>query len=56
MPIAVLTHDTKEGRYAMEFRWIAVLTLWTMLIGPMLDTPVGAAKARSQPTRTQKTR
>jgi hypothetical protein len=40
----------------MEFRWIAALTLWTMLIGPILDTPIGVAKARSQPARTQKTR
>ena len=41
---------------AMEFRWIAILSLWTMLVGPMLDTPVGVAKARSQPSRMQKTR
>jgi len=40
----------------MEFRWIAILSLWTMLVGPMLDTPVGVAKARSQPSRMQKTR
>jgi hypothetical protein len=40
----------------MEFRWIAALALWTMLIGPILDTPVGVAKARSQSARTQRTR
>jgi len=33
----------------MEFRWIAVLTLWTMLVGPMVDAPLGQPKARSQP-------
>lgn len=35
----------------MEFRWIVVLALWTMLVGPMLNAPMGATKARSQPTK-----
>lgn len=25
----------------MEFRWIAVLAVWTLLIGPILGPPVG---------------
>ncbi len=36
----------------MEFRWIAILTLWTILIGPMIDAPFGQTKARSQPAKT----
>jgi hypothetical protein len=36
----------------MEFRWIAILTLWTILVGPMLDAPLGQPKARSQPSKT----
>ena len=23
----------------MEFRWLALITLWTLLIGPVLDRP-----------------
>jgi hypothetical protein len=37
---------------AMEFRWIAVLALWTMLVGPMLDMSKAAPRARSQATRS----
>ncbi len=37
----------------MEFRWIAILTLWTMLVGPVLDMPVGTPTAQSQSTRTK---
>ena len=40
----------------MEFRWVAVLALWTMLVGPMLDAPVGQPKARSQPAKTARLR
>ncbi len=29
----------------MEFRWVIVITLWTMLAGPVFDTP--------QPSRRQ---
>ncbi len=25
----------------MEFRWIALITLWTLLAGPMFDAPLG---------------
>ena len=31
----------------MEFRWIILLTLWTMLIGPVVNMPLSDAKARS---------
>ena len=42
----------------MEFRWIAALTLWTLLIGPVMDAPWGDAnaKARSQGSRTARSR
>jgi len=44
----------------MEFRWIAVLALWTLLSGPILSQPspqplpvgpwtVGATSVRSEP-------
>jgi hypothetical protein len=41
---------THHERTNMEFRWIAALTLWTMLVGPMVDAPLGQPKARSQPS------
>jgi hypothetical protein len=34
----------------MEFRWIAFITLWTLLAGPMFDSPLNVAK--SQQTRS----
>jgi len=40
----------------MEFRWIAVLTLWTLLVGPMLDSPLGQPKVRSQPAKSVRAR
>ena len=30
----------------MEFRWIAILTLWTLLAGPMFDSPLNASKSQ----------
>lgn len=30
----------------MEFRWIALITLWTLLAGPMFDTPLGVPKGQ----------
>ncbi len=32
----------------MEFRWIALITLWTLLAGPMFDSPL----AKSHPARS----
>jgi hypothetical protein len=29
----------------MEFRWVALIALWTMLIGPVLDLAPGTSKA-----------
>ena len=37
----------------MEFRWIAIITLWTLLAGPMFDSSVNAS--RSQQTRSNQT-
>ena len=31
----------------MEFRWIALITLWTLLAGPMFDSPLNVAKSQS---------
>jgi hypothetical protein len=28
---------TEETLAMMEFRWVVVLTLWTLLIGPIVD-------------------
>jgi hypothetical protein len=28
----------------MEFRWVALIALWTILIGPVIGPPVGASK------------
>jgi hypothetical protein len=35
----------------MEFRWVAFITVWTMLVGPVLDMPFGSPKAN--PSRVQ---
>jgi hypothetical protein len=29
----------------MEFRWVAFITLWTMLVGPIMDMSVGSSRA-----------
>ena len=29
----------------MQFRWVAFITLWTFLVGPILGAPSGSAKA-----------
>jgi hypothetical protein len=32
----------------MQFRWVAIITLWTLLIGPIVGTPVqDGAKAHT---------
>lgn len=38
----------------MEFRWLIILALYTLLIGPVLDKPWSdaGANARSQTTRS----
>jgi hypothetical protein len=30
----------------MEFRWIAVLALWTLIAGPMFDSPLQVSKSQ----------
>jgi hypothetical protein len=35
----------------MEFRWIALITLWTLLAGPIFDSPLSGSK--SQQARSQ---
>jgi hypothetical protein len=30
----------------MEFRWIALLALWTLLAGPMFDSPLQVSKSQ----------
>jgi hypothetical protein len=37
----------------MGFRWIAILTLWTMLIGPMLNAPLSVVNSRPAQARTK---
>jgi hypothetical protein len=29
----------------MEFRWVVLITLWTMLVGPVMDMPLASPKA-----------
>jgi hypothetical protein len=36
---------TGERRQAVQFRWVAFITLWTFLVGPILGAPSGSAKA-----------
>jgi hypothetical protein len=39
----------------MRFRWVALLTLWTFLSGPMLALPVKAARSPQGPGPSAKT-
>jgi hypothetical protein len=41
----------------MEFRWVAVITLWTFLIGPIIGAPSGAGSppAARKPAVTKTT-
>lgn len=32
----------------MEFRWLVILVIYTLLIGPVLDTPFTDANARAK--------
>jgi hypothetical protein len=32
----------------IEFRWVALIALWTILIGPVLDRPADATTAQSR--------
>jgi hypothetical protein len=41
-----------EGRRSMEFRWVVFLTLWTMLIGPVLDFTQNAPTGQAARTKT----
>ena len=36
----------------MQFRSVALITLWTMLIGPVLDLAPGSHGAKLRPTRS----
>jgi hypothetical protein len=38
----------------MEFRWVAFITLWSMLVGPILGTPSGSTSARPPLVKTIK--
>jgi hypothetical protein len=34
----------------MEFRWVAIITLWTMLTGPIFVAPPASPRAARQQT------
>jgi hypothetical protein len=38
---------TTEGSTMIEFRWIVLLTLWTLMIGPILDFTQSAPTAQA---------
>jgi len=43
----------RKARKHMEFRWVALITLWTLLAGPVFDSrllPRNGQEARSNPT------
>jgi hypothetical protein len=55
LPDGILLRPTRRRRWAyqgrvMEFRWIAILALWTLLVGPMLQSPLASRtyQARSR--------
>jgi hypothetical protein len=37
-----------KTRWIMEFRWIALIALWTMVSGPIFGTPSGPASGSRQ--------
>jgi hypothetical protein len=37
----------------MEFRWIIVVTLWTLLIGPIVGVPSGSASRDPAPVKAK---
>jgi hypothetical protein len=39
----------KERSSHVEFRWVALITLWTLLVGPIFDQP---PRAHTRPART----
>lgn len=47
LPESPRSYGAAEDQPVIEFRWVALIALWTMLIGPILDqsapTPRGAA-------------
>ncbi len=38
----------------MELRWLIVLAIYTLMIGPIVNIPSGDANARSNPVRAAK--
>jgi hypothetical protein len=34
----------------MDFRWVAFITLWTLLSGPIFAAPTSSASSKSGPT------
>jgi len=36
----------------MEFRWVVIITLWTLLSAPVFDAPPVAPRAREVPAAT----
>jgi hypothetical protein len=40
------------GRTTMDFRWVILLTLWTLLIGPVLDFTQSAPTEAPQRAKT----
>jgi hypothetical protein len=40
---SAVVHERKQ--IIMEFRWVALITLWTMLIGPVMDMPLTSPRA-----------
>jgi hypothetical protein len=34
----------------MEFRWVALIALWTLLSGPIFSTPSGSSRPRERAT------
>jgi hypothetical protein len=37
----------------MEFRWVALLALWTLISGPLLGVPSGKVSSASKPNRAE---
>jgi hypothetical protein len=52
-PINTAWEKVARGRWNMEFRWLALIALWTMLSGPIFAGPGARTKNSTRPTTVQ---
>lgn len=59
-PSAVNTPVVRNGEHAMELRWVILLALWSLLVGPVFDcshcAPTGPHAAKPAKVKSRHTR